>query len=478
MRRFTLFTLCAALCGAAVPVLATLPAPAQAATAENTLVPTVTRQSLLGTHQWFQPTYRGVPVLGAYYVRHVAKDGRVSIGDGRRAVSGLNAEPRVTAEQAGQRATARTARAAGTRVRRTELAVLPAAGASGPRLVWSVTSRKPGDVLRTLVDAHTGQSVRTESLVKRVNGSGQAFDPNPVVTSQNSDLVDGDNKDSAALDAAYRQVLLTGLDGSGFLRGTAANNTMPETKQARSEANQFFYPRSDERFEQVSAYYGITKAQRYIQSLGFADVNNEPQKFQTNTFDDDNSFYAPNEDQLEFGTGGVDDAEDLEVVWHEYGHAVQDAQVPGFGSSRQAGAIGEAFGDYLAVTLSQANSVDTVTTPWACVMDWDATAYTSDKPHCLRRTDTNLTMKDANGQVHHDGQIWSRALWDINRAFDRDLANRIIIEAQFQFTPDTTFSAAAKATVQTAVKLVGAERAQLVAKAFTDREIVFNAHES
>ena len=39
---------------------------------------------------------------------------------------------------------------------------------------------------------------------------------------------------------------------------------------------------------------------------------------------------------------------------HEYGHSVQDDQVPGFGSSPDAGAIGEAFGDYLAVTVTSA----------------------------------------------------------------------------------------------------------------------------
>ena len=50
-------------------------------------------------------------------------------------------------------------------------------------------------------------------------------------------------------------------------------------------------------------------------------------------------------------------------------------------------------------------------------MDWDATSYTSTVPHCLRRLDTNLHYPaDLNGEVHHDGQIWSRALWDIRQA--------------------------------------------------------------
>ena len=39
------------------------------------------------------------------------------------------------------------------------------------------------------------------------------------------------------------------------------------------------------------------------------------------------------------------------MIVHEYGHAVHASQVPGFGTSLDAGSIGEAFGDYLAVTV-------------------------------------------------------------------------------------------------------------------------------
>jgi hypothetical protein len=41
--------------------------------------------------------------------------------------------------------------------------------------------------------------------------------------------------------------------------------------------------------------------------------------------------------------GGVDDAEDADVILHEYGHAIQDNQVPGFGSSLEAGAMAKAL---------------------------------------------------------------------------------------------------------------------------------------
>ncbi len=120
----------------------------------------------------------------------------------------------------------------------------------------------------------------------------------------------------------------------------------------------------------------------------------------------------------------------------------------GFGSSVEAGSIGEGFGDYWAVTVS---NVIAPTADPACVADWDSVSYTISVPHCLRRVDTDLHYPaDLNGRVHHDGQIWSRALWDIRQALGHVKADTIILEAQFSFAPDTTMPAAAQATVAAA----------------------------
>ena len=157
------------------------------------------------------------------------------------------------------------------------------------------------------------------------------------------------------------------------------------------------------------------------------------------------------------------------MIVHEYGHSVQDNQVPGFGTTPDAGAIGEAFGDYLAVTVSAAVAP---TGDEACVADWDSTSYTVDVPHCLRRVDTNLKVADETGEVHDDGQIWSRALWDINQKLGRTKADRIILESQFLFAPDTSFAAAAQATVDTALRLDGARAARVCQRAFHARGIL------
>src|SRR5262249_59999389 len=137
---------------------------------------------------------------------------------------------------------------------------------------------------------------------------------------------------------------------------------------------------------------------------------------------------------ITLGKGGVDDAEDAEVIVHEYGHSVQDGQVTGFGTSEEAGSIGEGFSDYLAVAVtSWAAGVPTLT-PEACVADWDSTSYTRTVPHCLRRLDGNKHYPESIvGEVHADGEIWSRALWDMRQALGAGAATRVIREARFDF---------------------------------------------
>jgi Zn-dependent metalloprotease len=293
-----------------------------------------------------------------------------------------------------------------------------------------------------------------------------------VVTISPKNLNEQDDKNSAVPDAAYKRVTLTNLDGSGFLHGSFATITDPASTQPHSATNSFVFKRANDHFEQVMAYYSVTEAQKYIHGIGFNDVNNEPQDLITTGFTDDNSFYDPETDSITFGTGGVDDAEDAEVIWHEYGHAIQDAQVPGFGSTEEAGAIGEGFGDWWAMIMSSRVQPDTAKTPLACVADWDSTSYTSDVPHCLRRTDTDLTFADRDGEVHDDGQIWSRALFDVFTAFGRNKVAKLVLEAQFSYTPDTTMAAAARVTVNTARALFGNADAATVRAAFHARGII------
>jgi hypothetical protein len=310
-------------------------------------------------------------------------------------------------------------------------------------------------------------------------GAGSVFVPNPVQSLGDQSLTDQKDADAAVPAGAYHAVTLTNLDGSGFLRGDYAAVVSETGNPAYSPTNTFRYTRHQDEFEQVMAYYWITESQKYIQRLGFGvtrrAIDNQPQRVRINQWGLDNSFATDHpKNELRFGKGGVDDAEDAEVVLHEYGHAIHFAQNFSF-DSEQAGAISEGFADYWAVTVgdvvARALGVP-VRAPLACVADWDSVSYTSTVPHCLRRVDRDLHFPaDLNGEVHHDGQIWSRALWDIRQALGNVRADTIILQGSFDF-PGTTMPELASRTVTAARQLYGTAAATVVTRAFTDRGIL------
>jgi hypothetical protein len=310
-------------------------------------------------------------------------------------------------------------------------------------------------------------------------GSGRVFLSNPVQSLGNESLTDQKDSDAAVPAAGYHSVTLTNLDGSGFLRGDYANVYSSTGNLAFSPTNTFAYTRHQDEFEQVMTYYWITEAQKYIHSLGFGvtrrPIDNRPQAARINQLGYDNSFATDHpKNELRFGKGGVDDAEDGEVILHEYGHAIHFSQNFSF-ASEEAGAISEGFGDYWAVTVSDV--VDTSLgipqlAPLGCVADWDSTSYTSSVPHCLRRVDTNAHYpQDLNGEVHHDGLIWSRALWDIRLALGHVKADTIILQGSFDF-PGTTMAALATRTVAAAQQIYGTAEANAVHQAFVNRGIL------
>jgi hypothetical protein len=319
-----------------------------------------------------------------------------------------------------------------------------------------------------------GAATAKKPLTRASTGDGRVFLPNPVADLQNQSLTDQKDADYAALQAAYHVRALTNLSGSGFLTGDWATVRSSTGDLAFSPTNTFHYGRSDDRFEQVMAYYWITESQKYLQRLGFGvwrrPVNKVSQAVRINQWGLDNSFATDKKaGELRFGKGGVDDAEDAEVILHEYGHAIHFSQSPTFYSSAESGAIGEGFADYWAVTVAD---VLAPTPDAPCVADWDSVSYTSTVPHCLRRTDLNLKYADLDvTRIHRSGQIWSRALWDIRSELGNVVADTVILEGQFDF-PGTTMPALAQATVDAARRLYGGGTANKVRAAFEARGIL------
>lgn len=316
-------------------------------------------------------------------------------------------------------------------------------------------------------------------------GTARIFMVNPVQSSGDQALTDQKDAASAVPDSAYAIAALRNLDGSGYLRGSWANVESATGTPAFSTTNSFRYDRSQDQFEQVMAYFWVNQAQEYLQSLGFGStypgVVKQSFPVKINQFGGDNSYQTDKPYRIRLGKGGVDDAEDAEVILHEYGHAIHASQVPGFGASAEAGSIGEAWGDYFAASAGLAAATQygwPVLADPACVADWDAVSYTASAPHCLRTLTSGLTTADMTGEVHHDGQIWSQALWEIRQDYPglgktTQAWDTTLVLSQFSYAADTSFSAAAQATYLTALARDGVPAADAVKARFAARGITF-----
>lgn len=425
-------------------------------------------KSLVATHFAFEQKYQGIPVFGASVTVHFDSEGyiRVVTNDYVQEISLETVAPAVTVQTAIEAAREHV----GLRALRQEeeesadLVVYPLVKPS--RLAWHVVlpARVPLGTWEVFIDAQTGELINRPQDVNRYReGQGRVYGfVNAVVATQNNKLSDLRDSNTAVPSTSYRLVPLLDLSDSGYLDGLyVSTGGTPRARRAFSRTTQFLYWRADGQFEEVMAYYYIDYCQRYIQSLGFTTVNNRQQIVGVNTIGEDNSFYDPRTKRITFGSGGVDDAEDAEVIWHEYGHAIQDDQVPGFGLSREAGAMGEGFGDYWAASLSAQLSLGFQD---ECVADWDAVSYSDTDPPCLRRVDGKKHYpEDLIGQVHADGEIWSAALWEIRSALGGVKADTVILQSHFFLSRSAIFRDGAQAllTAATLLNYSDAEKEQI-----------------
>jgi hypothetical protein len=460
------------------------------------------KQSLSGTHVHFEQRYRGLRIEGTQISLHLDPAGRLFWINNQSASADrvanqirLNEPGALSLVLQDLKPDLTTLRAPG----RAELVFAPRAGALIHAWEVSVAANDPlGDWIY-LVDAESGTILEKRDLLQFARG--RVLFPNPIVTLKNPGLRDlaaqdsGRNQTTAEANcdrsavplSAYREVELLGLSASsGMLDGefvSTGGSGVPSDIRAKGNPD-FVYERCDSRFNEVNAYYTIDSIQRYIHLIGFNGVNNRSIRVNASGFinfgrSQDNSFYSPSTKELVFGLGGIHDAEDGEIVAHEYGHSIQDNQIPGFGRSPEALALGEGFGDTLAalffVPFSDGFHDE-------LVGEWDASFYNGNVPvPFLRAVDGTRTFLnfDLAGDEHRNGTIWSGALWQFfirsGRNLEaRDRLMRLLLESQFLYRSDASFAEAAQALITVDEKLTKGANKALLLEIFGERKILRN----
>lgn len=323
--------------------------------------------------------------------------------------------------------------------------------------VYRVTfsTKNPGASWVVLVDGKTNRVLSVKNVARYATGKAMVFRPNPIVSSGLTLFEDNNNADSPELTKQLVPVILQNLDLSGNLSGTYATTALTNTfVRAKSKTRVFNYTRSDNRFEEVMAYHYVTEATRFVSSIGF-DVKSifggRALPIDVNFEDIENAFFNPEEKALFFGSGGVDTAEDATVIVHEFGHALLDHQAPTLNTGdgfTEAGAIHEAFGDYMAASFFSGSGYQKgAWTPF--IGSWFAAGIPelrADKPPRLRTmTSTRHYPEglDETMEPHSNGEIWSATLWEIFKKVGKKQSDTLIIESNFRLSGQATFADAA-----------------------------------
>jgi hypothetical protein len=237
----------------------------------------------------------------------------------------------------------------------------------------------------------------------------------------------------------------------------------------RSATPNFDFLRASQQFKDVNAYYHINATQNYLTYLGYNLVQ-YPIKVDASSSTGDNSFFRFTPDtSLNFGLGGIPDAEDADVVVHEYTHAISFDINPFSSFAQERGSIEEAICDAMAAIRSKAYT----TFNWRRIFNYDGPNPVSAGFVAFwagRNGNSSKTYENRQFSLYADAEIWSSTLLDISEVLGVDTLMNLVLSAHSLLTPSSTMPQAAWAMIKADSILHNAKNIHALGNIFTQRK--------
>ena len=234
---------------------------------------------------------------------------------------------------------------------------------------------------------------------------------------------------------------------------------------ATSSTPQFYFNRSQNGFEDVNAFFHLTNYHNYIASLGYNSYMNQVLQVDSHgQFGADNSVFNRNggNPNIMYGTGGVDDAEDADVLIHEYSHALSwSANNNGNFSNERAG-LDEGIADYFATTYSRIRN----TFNWEMMFSWDG-----HNEFWAGRTATTSNNYPFGGNIYGMGEIWNAAMSGICTDLGTTVTDKLMLEALPFLTDQSTLPEAALYVLQADTVLFNGIHSNTICNRFQSKGI-------
>ncbi|AYZ12274.1 T9SS C-terminal target domain-containing protein [Chryseobacterium arthrosphaerae] len=438
----------------------------------------------------YQQFIKEVPVFQSEVLVHFNKEGKISYTSSeslKKNLKEIDITPAISAADAFQKAYVASKSQGEITYQENKLFVYITDGGN-TKLVYRVVinSYDNSGSWETIVDAKTGEIISVKDIAVyhrhkdetsespkkktkqpnktvsfKASGSGYVYDPDPLSrtgSTYGGSYVDGNDATNASLDNARSLVTLSDIEFANNvykLKNSYVeirNITGPNTGLFTQDTNQFLFNRSELGFEAVNAFWHIDKSLRYInETLGITckpATNGGVVLYDPHALNgQDNSRYST-AGTLEFGQGGVDDAEDADVILHELGHGIHHWLSGGVSN---ADGLSEGSGDYWAQSYSRSLNQWASSTPqYNWVFSWDGHNTIWDG----RITNTTMTYP-GSGSFYDKAQIWSTCLMRIYDRIGKEKTDRAFLEGLDLTTSSTNQQDAAIAVRQAAIDMLG-----------------------
>lgn len=298
---------------------------------------------------------------------------------------------------------------------------------------------------------------------------GYIFLPDPLSTAKvNYGTPYIDNKDSAVFELDMQRKIgtlkVTVEDDSMYLESPyikIADLDDPFTITSYSKNGTFFYSRSEPGFEDVNAFFHLNTFQEYIQKLGFTNLATYQLKVDAHGMTADQSQFSNDNSNLNilYGIGGVDDAEDADVLIHEYCHAIsKSASNSAFGFERLI--LEEGLCDYFACSYSK----NLVFKNWERLFSWDGHNPFYEGRWCI--TSKKYPNSITSGSPHKFADLWAGAMMDIQGELGREKTDRLMLLSLYSMSSNMKLPDAARLVLQSDSILFGGKEMDIIIAKF------------
>lgn len=452
------------------------------------------RKGLAGETLRFQQILNDVPVFESEIVVNFSNQNEVAYSSNSydATVEKITTTPRISVSEAISVSNANLNSASG-KITFQECKLFVYNKEKPTRLAYRITTQidnKPGD-WEVFVDANSSQIISVKDIAiyhhankgviqkkrkkesKKENkipfaftsATAMVYDPDPLSkdhVAYGGNYMDNNDATNAQLDAARTSVVLPQIDLTGGVYRLKsqyvdiADFEAPNKGLFTQATNAFNFTRDNDAFEAVNSFYHLDKSMRYInQTLGVScipQLNGGVFQFDPSGLSGaDNSHFLPSTDQIAFGEGCIDDAEDADVILHEFGHGIHDWLTGGSASSLTG--LGEGNGDYWAMSYSRSlNQWASTDAAYQYVFSWDG------HNECWGGRLTNVTATypqtgGTNTEIHTYGQIWATALMKIYDVIGRTKTDKAFLEGLALTNSSSKQPDAARAVRQAAINM-------------------------